>query len=255
MKQQVHSLNFTGKQVIDGEHVSISGFAANSDSYLTISNFDIQEYNFEPSAKVVIEVWTTRYGMTRFDAGELQTLDINKQYTIDIDANGMRSASVDINIVSTKPETRYKILGTIKRIRVSVDGRKVSILPHIERSLDSEVWRLEFDFDDSGLPVLCINNRIEDATQLVESKDFRATVMPVVVEKIAQWLLERQKEGDLEDAGIKKWEEFFKKLGWSIPDVDDESGRKEYPEKVAKAFAGEHDLITKYLDWLEGRAS
>lgn len=254
MKQQVYSLNFTGQQVIDGEHVSISGFAANSDSYLMISKLDIEEYNFEPNSKVVIEVWTTRYGVTRFDAGELQTLDINRQYAIDIDANGMRSTSVDINVVSTKPETRHKILGTIKRIRVSVDGQKVSILPHIERSLDGEVWRLEFDFDDSGLPVLCINNRIEDATQLVESKDFRATVMPVVVEKIAQWLLERQKEGDLEDAGIKKWEEFFKNLGWSIPDVDDDSARKEYPEKVAKTFAEEHDLITKYLDWLEGRA-
>lgn len=255
MKQQVQSLNFTGKQAIDGEHVSISGFAANSDSYLMISKFDVEEYKFESNAKVVIEVWTTRYGMTRFDAGELQSLDFNKQYAIDIDANGMRSASVDINVVSTKPETRHKILGSIKRIRVSVDGRKVSILPHIERSLGGEVWRLEFDFDDSGLPVLCINSRIEDATQLVESKDFRAIVMPVVVEKIAQWLLERQKEGDLEDAGIKKWEVFFKNLGWSIPDVDDDNERKEFPEKVAKTFAEEHDLITKYLDWLEGRAN
>jgi hypothetical protein len=255
MKQQVQSLNFTGKQAIDGEHVLISGFAANSDSYLMISKFDVEEYKFESNAKVVIEVWTTRYGMTRFDAGELQSLDFNKQYAIDIDANGMRSASVDINVVSTKPETRHKILGSIKRIRVSVDGRKVSILPHIERSLGGEVWRLEFDFDDSGLPVLCINSRIEDATQLVESKDFRAIVMPVVVEKIAQWLLERQKEGDLEDAGIKKWEVFFKNLGWSIPDVDDDNERKEFPENVAKTFAEEHDLITKYLDWLEGRAN
>ncbi len=193
--------------------------------------------------------------MTRFNAGELRTLDLSKKYELDIDANGMRSASVDINIVSTKPETMHKILGTVKRLRLSVDGRKVSILPHIERSLDGEVWRLEFDFDDSGLPVLCINNRIDDATQLVESKDFRAVVMPAVVEKIAHWLLERQKEGDLEDAGIKKWDDFFKNLGWSMPDLDDESGRKDYPINVAKTFAEGHELIGKYLDWLEGRTN
>ena len=255
MKQQIYSLNFTGRQNIDSEHVSISGYAANTDSHLILSKFDVAEYGFEPDACVVIEVWTTRYGMTRFNAGELQTLDLNKQYKIDIDANGMRSASVDVNVVSTKLETKHKIIGTVKRLRLSVDGRKVSILPHIERSLDGEVWRLEFDFDDSGLPVLCINNRIDDATQLVESKDFRAVVMPVVVEKIAQWLLERQKEGDLEDVGIKKWEEFFKNLGWSIPDVDDEIARKEYPMNVAKMFAEEHELIGKYLDWLEGRTN
>ena len=140
MKQQIRSLNFTGKQNIDSSNIAISGFAANSDSYIVLSKFDVEQYNFEPSARVIIEVWTTRYGMSRFDAGELQSLDLSKNYKIDIDANGMRSASIDINVVSTEPKTQHKILGTVKQLRMSVDGLKASILPHIERSLDGEVW-------------------------------------------------------------------------------------------------------------------
>ena len=252
MKQQIRSLNFTGKQNIDSSNIAISGFAANSDSHIVLSKFDVEQYNFEPSARVIIEVWTTRYGMSRFDAGELQSLDLSKNYKIDIDANGMRSASIDINVVSTEPKTQHKILGTVKQLRMSVDGLKASILPHIERSLDGEVWRLEFDLDDSELPVLCINNRIDDSTQLVVSNNFRALVLPAVVEKIAAWLLKKQEEEELENEGVKKWSAFFQNLGWELPDVADENARNEYPKEVAKAFADEHDLIEKHLIGIEG---
>lgn len=251
MKQQIQTLNFTGQKDIDSDRVSISGFSGNSESYLALSKFDIEEYSFEPSAKVIIEVWATKYGLSRFDAGELHTLNSSTRFNIDIDANGMRSALVDINVVSTKPETRHKILGTVKRLRLAVDGRKVSILPHIERDLGGEVWRL--DFDETDLPILSMNNRLENATGVVESTDFRAVVMPAVVEKIAEWLLDQQQEGNLEDPGIKKWEETFNILSCELPDLDNEEERKDYPTKVAQKFAEKHNFIERYLESLEAR--
>ena len=253
MNPQIHTLNFVGRQEIESGKISISGYIGNTESHLVLSKFDVQEYGFEPSAKVIIEISTTKYGMLRIDAGELHALNLSTRFNVDIDANGIRSALVDINVVSTQPESRYKIIGTAKRLRLAVDGRKVSILPHVTQSLGGEVWRL--GFDDSELPILYLNNQLEDGSQVAESKDFRATVMPTVVEKIASWLLEKLEDGGIEDPGVKKWEKTFVNLGCQLPDINDAEACKRFPEEVAKAFAKEHNFIEKYLEFLEARAS
>lgn len=251
MIPQIHTLNFVGRQTIEASKIAVSGFIGTSGAYITLNKFDVEEYNFEQSAKVVIEISHTTHSMIRIDAGELSALDPNNRYEIDIDADGINSAMVDINVVSTQPASRYKIIGTAKRLRLALDGRKVSILPHIDESLGGEVWRL--GFNDFDMPVLLLSNRLEAREQVAESKEFQALVMPAVVEKIAEWLLKKLDDGDIEEPGVKKWKDTFFNLGCQLPDEDDVDERKKFPEQVAKAFATKFEFIEKYLESLEAR--
>ena len=188
--------------------------------------------------------------MIRIEAGNLGTINPNTRYEVDIDAEGIKNAVVDINVVSTQQASKHKIIGTAKHLRLALDGRKVSILPHIEEGLGGDVWRL--GFNDSDMPVLHLSNRLEDATQVAESKDFQALVMPAVVEKIAEWLLKRLDDGDIEEPGVKKWKDTFYNLGCPLPDEEDE--RKKFPEQVAKAFATKYNFIEKFMESLEARS-
>lgn len=249
MIAQVHTINFSGRQSINAAKILISGFVGESGAYITLNKFEVEEYGFDQSAKVVIEISHTTYGIIRIDAGALGTLNPNTRHEVDIDAEGIKNAVVDINVVSTQQASKHKIIGTAKRLRLALDGRKVSILPHIEENLGGDVWRL--GFDDSDMPVLHLNNRLEDATHVAESKDFQALVMPAVVEKIAEWLLKRLDDGDIEEPGVKKWRDTFYNLGCPFPDEEDE--RKKYPEQVAKAFATKYSFVEKFMDCLEAR--
>ena len=240
---------FTGVTPIPSDRVVIEGHMDASDGHIILSKFDVNDLGFESPAKVVIELWSGRYGLHRIEAGMLDSIDNNKAYPIRY--CDLKAVYLDINVVSAQPGGVPHILGSARHLRLTIDGEPPSILPIIAHELGDEVFRC--DFDDQDYPVLYVNTRIPDWKEISQNrKYFAPLVMTSVVEKIAGWLLRQQENDRMDDEVVAKWAKLFENLGHSLPERDNVAQRDDFPKEVARSFATRSDFLNNFLHFIQG---
>lgn len=242
MRPTVANLNFTSRKRVERQHLRISGTTAGADGYFVLDKFVITEYEFPPDSVVFVESFTGKYGFQRFEIGRLDRLDFSKQNKFS--SIDLPNANFRLKIVAS--DSSGRILGDADNIPVEIGGRPPSILPIDPVDLDNRIWWLEID-EETG-PVLQMNQRLPDYQQIARDQEFRATIMPSIVYRIALWVLDNINSGE-GDINVRRWTKALTFPGVDPTDAntDDEGSREDFALKITKAFAKHHGFFDRYL--------
>ena len=243
MRPTVATLNFTSRKRIERNSVRISGVTSGSEGYFLLEKFDVNEHAFPPTANVIIESFTGKYGFQRFTIGVIDGLDLTRRHLFS--PSDLPNAIFRIKVVSGDRSTVGKILGDADNIPIEIGGRPPSLLPIDPVDLDNRVWWL--DFDDEIGPVLQMNERLPDYQQVARDDGFRATVMPTVVYQIMLWVISKTIEGE-GDSNVRRWAKALTFPGIDLKKInfDGEDSEIDFALKVVKAFAKQNNFIDKF---------
>ena len=248
MRPTVANLNFTARKRIERGLLRITGTTSGADGYFVLDKFDVSEYGFDDDAIVFVESFTGKYGFQRFEIGRINSLDLLKQHPFA--SSDLPNATFRIKVVTGDESGR--ILGDADNIPVEIGGRRPSILPTVQVDLGHRVWWLDID-DETG-PVLQMNERLPDYQQIARDQEFRAIVMPSVVQQITIWVVKKTVSGEI-TPHVQKWEKAL-----TFPGVDpkkfngaDDHDLQDFPLKTAMAFAKHHGYFDRYITALDRR--
>lgn len=160
-----------------------------------------------------------------------------EEHRFPIEMDFLKDSAVEIaidNVRATIPRLRVKFIDTthpaLPLIRASIDnlrpimsdepGSIRSLLP-IVKELGLEVaWQVRFE--DNSEPILYICSQNDLADWLLTKPLFKAAIFPQIIEKIGEWLFTLS-ESESEEQVPLLWTRFFKNLGVSRPNEDDDS--------------------------------
>ena len=248
MRPTVANLNFTSRKRIERGLLRITGTTSGAEGYFILDKFDVSEYGFDQDAIVFVESFTGKYGFQRFEIGRLNSLDLLKQHPFA--SSDLHNATFRIKVVTGDESGR--ILGDADNIPVEIGGRRPSILSTVQVDLDHRVWWLDID-DETG-PVLQMNERLPDYQQIARDQEFRAIVMPSVVQQIAIWVVEKIVSGEI-TPHVQKWAKVltFQGVDPTKFNGDDDHARQDFALKTAMAFAKHHGYFDRYITALDRR--
>ncbi len=245
MKPTVATLNFTHRKRIEREAVRIVGRTDGLQDYFELEKLDVRDLDLDPTALIVIECFTGKVGFHRFVHGPLSDLEVLRSKRHEFSLFDLQNALFRLKIVSTHFESKGRILADADGIPMIFGGKPPALLPIEVSDLGDLVWSVDIP-EDSG-PSLQINERVLDPQQVARDDEFRAVVMPKVVERIALWLAESIEDGEL-DQFAKKWKKAFAILdvNFDLADTGTVEARRDLAEMTSRAFSKHHKLMEKF---------
>lgn len=123
-------------------------------------------------------------------------------------------------------------------------GAEREALLHVRRAdLGERLWRLEILSEDSeAMPCVVVHSRLDKAS-FTSSAEFRALVLPAVVERV---LARLPLPGDCElESWADRWWTFLHRLGAGTPAADDD--REEWIEDAVNLFCRQNNLMKAYV--------
>lgn len=150
---------------------------------------------------------------------------------------------------------RGVILASSPKVRPTLaddDGWGRSLLAVEPKELGEALWEVQLDDD---LPILCVNNRLDDWRGFVRTPAVARLILPEVARIVARWLLDHLDED--EEGGnqqIEEWRGFFMRLGCDDPrDVatGDADATDDWISDSVRRFAEVHRFTTTWLSELD----
>ena len=168
--------NETGRKTISKEHAHVL-VRQREDTNNAYFRMDLQldSYGFDPAAVVRVEAWRSNIG-ERWEVGTVADAANRGEFSGFMNEAPMSS---QFKVVVVAGDGSGRLLGTSGPIKPKLPTE--SLIPLEPTDLGSEVWRVDFDGDGDGQPVLQVNSRLEMISEIVRTDDqFRALVMPEV---------------------------------------------------------------------------
>lgn len=247
------TFNYTGRRKILREHVTIRivekdgslGFTA--DLRLESLDFPADAYVFVEAYRGISAQWK------RFDFGRVGLIDSKDVRPLD---EFVRPEGILFRVkVTAAGEHRGRLLGEADGIRPErPDNSKAhasELIEIVSKDLGGEPWRLEFPDSGTGVPVLCLNERLDHWQSLARDPEFREWTAASVMRQILTWILMISNDvgdDDEEDDEISTdWRQKWLKFAESLPEVgehpgplipgEDISDRSELTEWIDKAVS------------------
>jgi hypothetical protein len=220
----IRRFNYTGRVKIPRNRIDISLAKDDKGKYFT-AKINLEGLNFPSGAMIIVEP-NYKGVYQRFYFG---TVDNFKQpeNTRLSELPETELAYFDISVVDEKDKLGL-ILGKAKGIAISADGLpsdKIPLLYVNPADLKDQLWKLTFDSNDDGRPVLEINKNIPDMYEMARNDPkFISLVYPTALRSILQRIIE---QGDLDseqDSWVSQWLKFIN-IGLSIktfPEMDND---------------------------------
>jgi hypothetical protein len=244
------TFNYTGRRKILREQVTIR--IVEKDGMLGFTaDLRLQNHDFPADAHVYVEAYRGISAQwKRFDFGRVGLIDSKEHRPLD---EFGRSEGILFRVkVTASGERQGRLLGEADGIRPErSDDSKAPVSGLIEiasKDLGGEPWRLEFPDTGAGVPVLCLNERLEHWQSLAREPEFREWTAASAMRQILTWILiidaDVGEEDDEESsANPTDWRQKWLKFAESLPDVE------EHPEplKTGEDIADRNDL-TEWID-------
>ena len=222
----IRKFNYTNRIKIPRENISIS-IQKNEQKVSFTAIIRTSNLKFPDDAKVYIEPY---YGgnYLRFNFGTIG----NIEQPVDLDITELKQFSEKIYFrikVVNESNGEGLLLGFADKLPLAdEDGtsNKSSILfvnPVIMET--NEVWRVNFDADPEGMPVLEVNNSIEGIKEIARSDPrFIAMVFPATIRLILGRITKEESFGRDDTSWAAKWIQFTEDvLGITNTPADSES--------------------------------
>jgi len=244
----LRTFNYTKRKKIPKESVSLTLNKVKDSTYFN-AILKLGYEDFQPNAKVFIEAY---YGPTfiRFDFGN--TSRISQPENTDITELAKVSDKVlfRLRIVD---ESKGLILGFANISTADDDNRgRASIFYVNAVPMDThEIWRMNFDTDGEGTPVLEINNSIEGIRGIaISDEKFLALVFPSAVRIVLSRIAEENSFDREGDTWISRWIIFTEDvLGvYTTPKNNGDEGiLKGWYDDVVRSFCLKNKLFDQYI--------
>lgn len=244
----LRTFNYTKRKKIPKECVRLSITKAGDQTHFN-AVIKIEQLDLQSDARVYIEAY---YGPTlyRFDFGSVslikqpESTDISELYKIS-DKCYFRIKIVD--------GPNGLILAQADKLDLSDDESKnrASIFYVHEVKIETgEIWKMNFDADGDGTPVLELNRDIEGIRDLVRTNiSFRALVFPAAIRQILFQIAEQNNFDREGDSWTSKWIVFIEDgLGvTNTPTSDNDSDKlDEWYDEVVRAFCLRNRIFEQY---------
>lgn len=245
----LRTFNYTKRKKIPKECVSLTLNKVNENTYFN-AVLKIDDLELQPNAKVFIEAY---YGptSTRFDFGEVSKVKQPEDTNIS-----------EINKISDKiffglkvvDEEKGLILGYADKLNLADDDKKSRAAIFYVNAVQmntNEIWRMNFDTDGDGTPVLEINNAIEGIRDIARSDvKFLALVFPSAVRMILGKIADDNGFDRDGDSWSSKWIVFTQDvlgIHTTPENNEDEEKLKDWYDDVVRSFTVKNKLFELYL--------
>ena len=236
----LRNFNSTGRQKILNEHAQVVIHpAAREEAPLFDVDLQLARYNFEPDAAVRVEAWRTNISQ-RWSFGTIGQLkpprEVDRRMTV-------APVESQFKVFVVAADGSGRLLGATGPIKPKLP--RESLIPLQEKELEGEVWRVNFGDDD--LPILEVNNQLEQISEIVRSDAaFRSLVMPQVLRTVlTQILLVEEADADDDEEG---WHSGWLRLAQAhVP------GRP--PKVTDRSDSGQRQQAQTWIDQVVGKFS
>jgi hypothetical protein len=250
----VRKFNYTNRRKVSRENITISiqrnGSKSTFNAVLEKSNL-----KFPETAKVYIEPY---YGANYLRFGFGTVADLKQPDNTDI--TDLRQFSDKIyfrlKIVDESQENGL-LLGFADKLPLVDDSdpsNKSSILfVNPVRMETNEIWKVNFESESEGMPVLEVNNSIEGIKELARSDArFIAFVYPAAIRLILQKIINDHNIVPDGDEWYAKWVRFTQQaLGVDTPKLDSSDELfSNWVDDCVKSFCVQHKTLENYTKTL-----
>lgn len=208
----IRRFNYTGRIKIPRNRIDIALFKDNEGKYFR-AKLNLEGLKFPGEARIFIEP-NYKGVYQRFDFGTVAKVEEPSSTRLN-ELPETELAFFDISVVDESNETGL-LLGKAKGIPVSTDNipnDRVPLLHVNPTDLKNQFWKLTFNSTDDNRPILEINNRIPELSQLAKDDiKFISLVYPIAFRGVLLKMLEIG-EFDVEtDHWIAQWLKFIDKV-------------------------------------------
>lgn len=198
----VRTLNYTNRKRIRREDARIAIREEKSGNVFD-AGLNLADYGLPGEAHIFVEAYRqTQY--VRFDFGQVGAIRI-PQYRILSEFDSAEGVLFRVKVV-TSADPHGLLLAEADQIRprksTDEDQNRIPLLPVVpdenmdEENMDEEIWRLEFDDQQT---LLKVNSRLGDWRALARDPVFLALVYPAVFRAVLWRILLQEKHRDTED--------------------------------------------------------
>ncbi len=255
--------NYTGRKRIKREMITINLIRQNG----RIVSFSLDcnrlkkavaSLNLPPDAKIYVEAYY-RTELKRFDFGNVENIT-------PIEPLSLKDLAYPENLkfrILVVDASDGRILAHADRLKPDEPAEKKSILPVEFKDLGNEIWHVEYGADE-GAPILCINRRITNITNIAkQDSQFFMHVYPAVIREILTHMVFVDKVDSVTEPETdwhKDWLKFCENLGVPPPeslnpdDIDnfDRDEALRWIDQVITSFTDlHHHEFQEYLKKLE----
>jgi hypothetical protein len=258
MSSGTRKLNYTNRQRLKREHVSVSiHHPIEADPPVMTASIDLTSYSLPPDAHVLVEAYR-HTAWQRFDYGTVGNLR-GPEDRILRDFGAAEGVQFRVKIVEpiAHGATAARILAHEDGIMPNKDGPRPSLLPlDPDPSLREEVWRLDIDEKDGPL-VRVSTHLVRDRHALARSPAILTLALPEILRRILTWALDEGLPGDDDwDTPRGRWVRFgCGLLGQSEPpqELDDRDegadAKDQWINDVVTRFCRAHRIDRTFVGW------
>lgn len=250
----VRTLNYTNRRRIHRENVRIS-IREEKGVVCFDARLRLAEYKLPSDARVFVEAYRQTQYM-RFDFGQVGAIRIPNDRHLS-DFNSTEGVLFRVKVVTVAdPHGLLLAEADQLRPRKSADEyeNNIPLLPVVpDENLDDEIWRLEFDDQQT---LLKVNSTLGDWKSLARDPVFIALVYPSVFRVVLWRVLLQEKHRDTEDSDDwrSRWLCFATRLPGvgDLPTEDNEDRISDWIDSASIAFCHRHNIRTTYERYWTG---
>jgi hypothetical protein len=239
-------LNYTGRKRIAPADVDIELAPLGPGRHSFTAKLDLARYRLPRRAHIFIEAYRHAARM-RFEFGSVGFFIHPPGHALELtEFAGSDNMLFRVKVVDFESELG-KLLAEVGSLRPGLpteSGAERESLLHVRRAdLGERLWRLELAAEDSeAMPCIVVHSRLDKAC-FTNSAEFRALVLPAVVERV---LTRLPLPGDCEpDSWADRWWTFLHRLGAGTPAADDD--REEWIDDAVNLFCLRNNLMKAYV--------
>ena len=243
--------NYTGRKKIHRDCIDIK-IQENNNAFSFFAAIDTSNLSLPPDANIFIEAYFQTDWM-RFNLGTVSNQYL-PQNTALSQFETIQNILFRINIVSAN---EGKLLAHADRLNPSLpkdelDNSRIPLLPVSSKSLEGNLWQIDYSSEDGGRPILEIEKKLGDKNAIIHHPLFTSLVLPTAFKEILIQIASSAEDIDHDDLTDwrSQWMKFNKHLGNDFIELEnDYDAISEWANECTGKLCRKQNLSETFVSW------
>ncbi len=255
--------NYTGRKKILREKISITLNRDGNTIRSAIVQLNLGRMNLPPDASVYVETYQRMVESRIYPLGTVNDGKIAR--TLNLSGTGYGENLKFRIYVVDETNTRGLILAHADRIKPERDIDREAILPVEFRDIGQQIWKVVYDGDEGGAPVLILNSKIPNIETISKNDpQFIVFVYPAMLREVLTHMVFVDGIDSLSEPETewhKDWLDFARRIRGEDPideilsgdgEVSDKEEAKNWIHRVVEEFCNQRIEWRDYIQQLTG---